>query len=274
MEGTPQEAGPAPEAQLAPAKRSAERPTPPRDQRSAGRRLVDGIREFVIIVVVALLVSTLLKTFVLQMFIIPSQSMESTLEIGDRVVAMKIVSYQRGDIIVFEDKLNWLPPAPPPSPTQKVLEFVGVLPASGDQYLVKRLIGLPGDHVVCCSKTGHVTVNGVELEESSYLFANPDGSLVKPSEVDFDIIVPAGRVFVLGDHRNKSADSRYHLCDSSGGVKGLAAFPEITSIQGPVKATAYPFSRARTFAVPATFASVPAATSAPPATPQITAANC
>jgi signal peptidase I len=245
-----------------------------KDTRSPLRRVLDGVREFVIIVIVALLVATLLKTFVAQMFIIPSQSMEDTLEINDRVVAMKIVKYERGDIIVFEDKMGWLPPAAPASPVQKVLEFVGVLPASGDQYLVKRLIGLPGDHVVCCSATGKIMVNGIELEESSYLYPNVDGTTVKPSEVAFDIVVPAGRVFVMGDHRNRSADSRYHLCDTSLGTKGLAAFPMITSIQGPVRATGFPFARARTFSVPETFKGIPAATSAPPPSPQITVANC
>ncbi len=256
------------------AERVAARSASRKDTRTPLRKVLDGVREFVIIVVVALLVATLLKTFVAQMFIIPSQSMENTLEINDRVVAMKIVKYERGDIIVFEDKMGWLPAAPPPSPVQKVLEFVGVLPASGDQYLVKRLIGLPGDHVVCCSATGKVTVNGVALEESSYLYPNVDGTTVKPSEVAFDIVVPAGRVFVMGDHRNRSADSRYHLCDTSLGTKGLAAFPLITSIQGPVRATAFPFARARTFSVPETFTSVPVATSAPPPLPQITVANC
>lgn len=248
---------------------SAERQSP-----SLGRRIAGGVREFVIIVVVALLVATLLKTFVAQMFVIPSESMEQTLEINDRVVAMKMVHYQRGDIIVFEDDLHWLPAAPPPSPLQKALEFVGILPAGGNQYLVKRLIGLPGDHVACCSPSGKVTVNGVELDESSYLYPNIDGTTVKPSESAFDVVVPAGRVFVLGDHRNRSADSRYHLCDTVDGTKGLAAFPTIASIQGPVRANAYPFDRARTFSVPSTFAHVPAATAAPPALPQITAANC
>jgi signal peptidase I len=248
---------------------SDERPTP-----SLGRRIAGGVREFVIIVVVALVVATLLKTFVAQMFVIPSESMEKTLEINDRVVAVKMVHYQRGDIIVFEDDLGWLPAAPPDSPVQKFLEFVGVLPASGNQYLVKRLIGLPGDHVVCCSAAGRITVNGVELVEDSYLYPNADGTLVKPSEAAFDVVVPAGRMFVMGDHRNKSADSRYHLCDTWEGTKGLAAFPTLASIQGPVRANAYPFDRWRTFSIPSTFASVPAATAAPPAMPQINAANC
>lgn len=255
-------------------RRGAEGPPTQRPTPSLARRLAGGVREFVIIVVVALVVATLLKTFVAQMFVIPSESMEKTLEINDRVVAIKMVHYERGDIIVFEDDLGWLPPATPPSTMQKALEFVGVLPAGGNQYLVKRLIGLPGDHVTCCSKSGRVSVNGVALDESSYLYPNADGTTVKPSETAFDVIVPAGRVFVLGDHRNRSADSRYHLCDTSAGTKGLAAFPTIASIQGPVRATAFPFDRARTFSIPATFAAVPAATAPPPALPQITAANC
>jgi signal peptidase I len=255
-------------------RRSAEGSSPARPTPSLGRRIAGGVREFVIIVVVALVVATLLKTFVAQMFVIPSESMEKTLEINDRVVAMKMVHYERGDIIVFEDDLGWLPPAPAPSSVQKALEFVGVLPAGGNQYLVKRLIGLPGDHVTCCSPSGRVSVNGIELDESSYLYPNADGTTVKPSEAAFDVVVPAGRVFVLGDHRNRSADSRYHLCDTSAGAKGLAAFPTIASIQGPVRANAYPFDRARTFSIPVTFTKVPAATAAPPAQPQITAANC
>ena len=248
---------------------AAERQAP-----SLGRRIAGGVREIVIIVVVALIVSTLLKTFVAQMFIIPSESMEKTLEINDRVVAMKVVHYQRGDVIVFEDDRGWLPAAPAPSDAQKVLEFVGLLPAGSNQYLVKRLIGLPGDHVACCSPSGRVKVNGVELNETSYLYPNVDGTTVAPSEAAFDVVVPAGRVFVLGDHRNRSADSRYHMCDTSQGTKGLAAFPTLSSIQGPVRANAFPFDRARTFSVPATFANVPAAAGAPPALPQIHAANC
>ncbi len=255
-------------------RRGSEGHSDTRQPLSLGRRIAGGVREFVIIVVVALVVATLLKTFVAQMFVIPSESMENTLEINDRVVAMKMVHYQRGDIIVFEDALGWLPAAPPPSTLQKALEFVGVLPAGGNQYLVKRLIGLPGDHVACCSKDGRVTVNGVELVEDSYLYPNIDGTTVKPSETAFDVVVPAGRVFVMGDHRNRSADSRYHLCDTSAGTKGLAAFPTIASIQGPVRATAYPFDRARTFSIPSTFAHIPAATAAPPALPQINAATC
>lgn len=243
---------------------------------SMGRRIAGGVRETVIIVVIALVLSTLLKTFVAQMFVIPSGSMEKTLLIEDRVVAMKVTHFQRGDIVVFADDLHWLPDAAPATPTEKVLEFVGILPAGGNQYLVKRLIGLPGDRVKCCSPSGRISVNGVELEEDSYLYTNVDGTTVKPSETAFDVVVPADRVFVMGDHRNKSADSRYHFCDSgqAGEAKGLAAFPKVSSIQGPVRATAYPFSRVRTFSVPSTFANIPAASGSPPTQPQINVANC
>lgn len=246
----------------------------PTERPSVARRIASGVREVVIIVVVALLVATLVKTFVAQQFVIPSESMENTLDINDRIVALKVTPYHRGDIIVFEDQLGWLPAAPDPTPTQKVLEFLGILPASGDQYLVKRLIGLPGDHVTCCTAAGQVTVNGVAIDETSYLFRNVDGTQVKPSEAAFDVVVPAGRVFVMGDHRNKSADSRYHLCDTLYGTKGLAAFPAISSIQGPVKLIAYPFSRAQWFNVPATFANVPAPSGSPPSQPQITTSTC
>lgn len=235
------------------------------------RRVFNGARETVLIVVIALVIATLIKTFLAQMFVIPSQSMEPTLQRSDRVLVVKTMAYHRGDIVVFEDKLNWLPPPARANAVQRGLEFVGILPASGDQFLIKRLIGLPGDHVACCDSAGRVTVNGVPLDESAYLFKNPDGTMVKPSEMSFDLVVPAGRIFVMGDHRNYSADSRYHLCDTVGATrKGDNAFPSIESIQGPAKLLTFPFDRATTFSTPATFAGVPdpEPTSDPPPTPQ------
>ncbi len=229
----------------------------------------------VLIVVIALVIATLIKTFLAQMFVIPSQSMENTLQRSDRVLVVKAVGYQRGDIVVFEDKLNWLPPAPEANAVQRALEFVGVLPASGDQYLIKRLIGLPGDRVVCCDVQGRITVNGFALDESSYLYRKPDGTSVKPSEMPFDVVVPAGRIFVLGDHRNASADSRYHFCDTVGATaKGDNAFPFVVSIQGPAKVLAYPFDRAATFAAPATFAGVPDPVPAPDPPPLPQGGGC
>ncbi len=235
------------------------------------QRVIGGVRETVLIVVIALVIATLIKTFLAQMFVIPSQSMERTLQRSDRVLVVKTVAYQRGDIVVFEDKLNWLPPAPKANAVQRGLEFVGLLPASGDQYLIKRLIGLPGDHVVCCDAQGRMSVNGVALDETEYLYRQPDGTQVKPSEMPFDVVVPEGRIFVMGDHRNYSADSRYHLCDTVGTrAKGDNAFPSVTSIQGPAKLLAFPFDRFVGFSTPATFAAVPAAvaTGDPVPTPQ------
>lgn len=244
-------------------------------QRSLLRRFVVGVKETVLIVVIALVIATLIKSFLAQMFVIPSQSMENTLQRSDRVLVVKVMAYQRGDIVVFEDRLNWLPPAPPANPVRRVAEFIGILPASGDQFLIKRLVGLPGDRVVCCDAQGAVTVNGVALNEAQYLYRRPDGTLIKPSEMPFDIVVPEGRFFVLGDHRNASADSRYHLCDTVGArAKGDNAFPSLDSIQGPAKLLAYPFDRFTTFSTPDAFAAIPAAAPMPDPPPAPQGGGC
>ncbi len=239
------------------------------------RRVVGGLKETVLIVVIALVIATLIKTFLAQMFVIPSQSMERTLQRSDRVLVVKTMQYHRGDVVVFEDKLNWLPPAPKANAVRQGLEFVGLLPVSGDQYLIKRLIGLPGDRVICCDAQGQMSVNGVTLDESSYLYRNPDGSLIKPSEMTFDVVVPAGRIFVMGDHRNYSADSRYHLCDTLGArEKGDNAFPAVDSIQGPAKILAFPFDRFTVFSAPAVFATVPDAGPIPDPVPAPQGGGC
>lgn len=237
-------------------------------ERRRGSRFGSFLKELLIVVVGALLVSSLLRAFVGQMFIIPSESMENTLLIGDRVAVQKITDPQRGEVVVFEDPGGWLDtdPVGTPTPVDRVLEFIGFPTASSPEHLIKRVIGMPGDRVVCCDTAGRITVNGQPLDETSYLYTDPDGVQVAPSDIDFDVTVPAGRIFVMGDHRDLSADSRCHLSDLSlNGPKGSIAFVPLTKVVGPAFAIAAPLRRAKILHRPATFASVPAPTDPAPA---------
>ena len=177
------------------------------------------LREFPILVIVALAVSLFIKSFLVQFFYIPSGSMENTLQINDRVAVNKIPfisnSINRGDVVVFRDPSNWLP-EPYVDNQNKViakikdgLVLVGVLPNPAKQYLVKRVIGIAGDNVV--GKDGVVTINGKKTTEP-YIFAGN-----KASEIDFNITVPEGKIWVMGDHRGASSDSRYHQDDVNNG---------------------------------------------------------
>lgn len=188
------------------------------------RRTVSPVlRESVIIIALALLLSLIVKTWLMQAFFIPSESMENTLLVGDRVIVNKLVptpiALERGDVIVFEDPDHWLPDQVPVERSPLVgavnstLSFVGLLPSDEGNHLIKRVIGLPGDHVVCCDNNKKLMINGVAITEP-YLFPGE-----APSQETFDITVPAGRVWVMGDHRSDSADSRPHD-EGSGGVKG------------------------------------------------------
>jgi signal peptidase I len=240
----------------------------PRPRRSAGQQVGSFFKELVFVVVGALIVSSLLRAFVGQMFIIPSQSMESTLLIGDRVVVQKITDFSRGDVVVFEDPGGWLAEEPVSAPGRfdRLLEFVGIPTASTPGHLIKRVIGMPGDRVVCCDADGRLTVNGQPLDETSYLYINPDGTQVAPSDVRFEVVVPRDRVFVMGDHRDLSADSRCHLADVWPDLPrgGIAFVPE-ELVVGPAFAIAAPFHRAERLHTPATFADVPDATEPAPA---------
>lgn len=167
------------------------------------------LREVVIVMVSALAISLVLKTFFIQPFYIPSISMETTLDVGDRIVVNKLApgpfDLERGDIVVFLDPGGWLDEAPPAlSPIERALTWVGLLPENAGEHLVKRVIGLPGDHVVCCDDAGRITVNGVAIEEPYVI----DGA--EPSDEPFDIVVPEGSLWVLGDNRPRSADSRFN----------------------------------------------------------------
>lgn len=226
---------------------------------SAGRQVASFGKELLFVVVGAIIVSSLLRAFVGQMFIIPSGSMESTLLIGDRVVVQKITDFHRGDVVVFEDPGGWLDESvAKPGALDKLLEFVGVPTKSTPGHLIKRVIGMPGDKVVCCDDQGRITVNGYALNETAYLYVNPNGNQVVPSDVRFTVVVPKDRIFVMGDHRDLSADSRCHLADSSTTQpRGYVAFVPEDLVVGPAFAIAAPFDRAKRLREPATFAGVP-----------------
>ncbi len=244
-------------------------PTAPAEDEDRG--ILAALRETVIVVVIALALSLVVKTFLVQAFFIPSESMERTLAIGDRVVVSKLTpgpfDLRRGDIVVFTDPGGWLPSTIPPDDgpvrgaVRSVLTFVGLLPNDSGNHLIKRLIGLPGDRVVCCDTDGKLTVNGVTITEP-YVY---EGNV--PSERTFDITVPAGRIWVMGDHRQASEDSRYH--DDGKGGTGSVPIDDVT---GKAFVLVWPFDRASWLTRPAgTFAPVPsaapAAASVPAATP-------
>jgi signal peptidase I len=197
------------------------------------------LKELPVLVVVALVVSLLIKTFLVQFFYIPSGSMENTLQVKDRVAVNKLPflskNISRGDVVVFRDPGNWLPEITDYTTNQYVakaksaLVAVGVLPNPAKQYLVKRVVGVAGDHIVCCTKSGNLTINDVEVIEP-YIFAGN-----KPSEMKFDVTVPKGKLWVMGDHRGASADSRYHQDDINKG------FVPLSRVTGRVVAVIWPF---------------------------------
>ena len=202
------------------------------------RRKGSLLKEFPVLVIVALVVSLLIKTVVVQFFYIPSGSMENTLQVSDRVAVNKIPfisrSIHRGDIVVFRDPANWLTePYPSQSPmvVQKIREglvAVGILPNPAKQYLVKRVVGIGGDRVICCDVNKKLTVNG-KVSNEPYIFAGN-----KPSDMNFDITVAPGKIWVMGDHRGASADSRFHQDDIN---KGMVPLDRIT---GRVVAVIWP----------------------------------
>jgi len=255
----------------------------------AGRRTVDeeakrrpgwvtGLRwlgEFAAYAVIALVVVALVRLFLVQPFVVPTGSMENTLmgegtsatgktTPGDLILAWKPGALQRGEIVVFRDDLGWLNPLTTKAPAWKqTLAWLKVIAPQDERYLVKRLIGLPGDHVTCCDAQGRMSVNGQPLDETSYLYSDDRGYQASPSDYTFDIVVPAGHIFVMGDHRNNSQDGRAWLCGGGSlGAPGSSptpeiAFPSVESVQGRVFAILYPFDRWRTFTIPSTFAAVP-----------------
>ncbi len=197
------------------------------------------LRELPILVILALLVSLVIKSFLVQFFYIPSGSMENTLQIKDRVAVNRVPfignDIGRGDVIVFRDPAGWLPDASSVSGngiTGKIrdgLVLVGIVPNPAKQYLVKRVIGVAGDKVV--AKDQVLTINGKPTNEP-YIFSGNT-----PSDTDFNITVPEGKVWVMGDHRGASGDSRVHQDDVNNGMV------PVEKITGRVVAKIWPLNR-------------------------------
>ncbi|WP_084961373.1 signal peptidase I [Thermoactinospora rubra] len=209
-------------------------------------------KELPVLVVVALVLAFLIKTFVIQAFYIPSESMENTLLINDRVLVNKLVYHtrdiERGDVVVFSGVDSWDGEVRLQEPTNPVAGFFrwvgtafGVVP--GEKDYIKRVIGVAGDRVRCCDAKGRVTVNGVPLDERSYLHPGD-----VPSDRPFDVKVPEGRLWVMGDHRRVSQDSRAHMGDPGGGT-----IP-VDQVVGRAFVIVWPFSRFDTLPIPETFA--------------------
>ena len=206
-------------------------------------------RELPILIAVALLLAVVIKTYAIQAFFIPSGSMENTLEINDRVLVNKIVYHirdiHRGDIVVFNGDGSWDPGTVPTNGNFLDQFFNGFASMFGfghpGDILIKRVIGVPRDHVACCDAQGRVTVNGVPLNEGSYLYPG------NPPSFKFSEVVPPGHLWVMGDHRSDSDDSRYHPGDPGGG-----AIPE-SQVVGRAFLIIWPPSQIRDLPIPSTF---------------------
>ncbi|KHL15820.1 signal peptidase I [Mumia flava] len=200
-----------------------------------GRKPLPLWQETILLAVLALVLAIVVKTFFVQAFYIPSGSMEQTLQVNDRILVQK-VSYwtgepQRGDVVVFDDPGGWLGPGAeePLGPVQRVLSVFGLYPTGG--HLVKRVIGVGGDRVRCCNTDGQLVINGVAIDEP--YVANPAATAAQP----FDIRVPEGRVWLMGDNRNNSQDSRAHMGEPGGG------FVPVDDVLGKAWVIVWPWDR-------------------------------
>lgn len=229
-----------------------ERPVPPvdaGDRRPGSRRFA----RLVIEVFVAALLVLLVRTFVVQSFYVPSESMEHTVMPADRVLVDKLhgaSSLRRGDVVVFDGTVAWDGPSTAIAETGTLGRVLGPVRRAlgidlGEKDYLKRVIGMPGDHVVCCTTAGHLTINGTEVVEP-YV---PEGA--RASDVTFDVTVPDGKVWLLGDNRPVSADARSHLGDPGGGMVPLS------DVIGRVTLRFWPLTRWGTVERSATLSDIP-----------------
>jgi signal peptidase I len=210
-------------------------------------------KELPLLLVIAVVLALLIKTFLVQAFSIPSESMENTIKVGDRVLVNKFTPWfgaepERGQVVVFHDPGNWLSEAPKQSDNaivrglQKGMSWVGLMPSANEKDLIKRVIGVGGDRVQCCDEQGRLMVNGKPLDESSYLKKG-----VAPSNRPFDVTVPKGRIWLMGDNRDNSSDSRYHMDQEGGGTV------DQDQVIGRAFAVVWPLNRIHGLGVPGTF---------------------
>ncbi|MFE9291237.1 signal peptidase I [Streptomyces olivaceus] len=220
-------------------------PTPAKKQRSFWKELP-------ILIGIALVLALLIKTFLVQAFSIPSSSMENTLQIGDRVLVDKLTPWfgsepDRGEVVVFHDPDDWLAgePTPDPNALQTVLSWIGLMPSADEKDLIKRVIGVGGDTVEC-NKTGPLKVNGKALNEP-YVYAGNTPCSEDEQGGQFKVTVPEGKIWVMGDHRQNSRDSRYNQSDKNGGMV------PVDEVVGRAIVVAWPMNRWGTLPVPETF---------------------
>jgi signal peptidase I len=230
---------------------SAGHPERPEPAASPSLRAWSLVREVAGILVASILVSLFVKTLMVQAFFVPSGSMEPTLHgcdgcFNDRVLVNKQTNLmggvRRGDVVVFHDSDGWLPPAAESGQQGGIhdaLVFIGLAPTSSENNLVKRVIGVGGDTVE--GRGGNVYLNGTKLDEP-YVFPGNH-----PSEIKFKVTVPADKVWVMGDHRSESADSRFHQNDPGKG------FVPVSEVVGRAFVIAWPLARAGFLSRPATF---------------------
>ncbi|MDI3406078.1 signal peptidase I [Streptomyces cavernicola] len=215
-------------------------------------------KELPLLIGIALLLALLIKTFLVQAFSIPSDSMQDTLQQGDRVLVDKLTPWfgsepERGEVVVFHDPGNWLKgePTPKPNVLQQALSFIGLMPSAEEKDLIKRVVGVAGDTVEC-NGTGPLKVNGKALNERDYVSHSFGEIRATPCSDDdqggqFKVTVPEGKIWVMGDNRQNSLDSRYHQQDPGGG------FVPVDNVVGRAFVKAWPINRWGTLPVPDTF---------------------
>ncbi|MFE9019311.1 signal peptidase I [Streptomyces sp. NPDC007808] len=209
-------------------------------------------KELPILIGIALVLALLIKTFLVQAFSIPSDSMQNTLQQGDRVLVDKLTPWfgsepERGEVVVFHDPDNWLAgePTPDPNALQTFLSWIGLMPSAEEKDLIKRVVGVGGDTVEC-KNTGPLKVNGKALDEP-YVYPGNTPCSVDDQGGQFKVKVPEGYIWVMGDHRQNSRDSRYNQADKNHGMV------PVDKVVGRAIVIAWPVNRWDNLPVPDTF---------------------